>query len=109
MDNDERTKLAQWSKDARRRSHIRMLDAVRKHRDMKQRLFDTEVRMEYAAADYQRTVLAGAHLPPVLSTIRFTAHTFHSETRGLKPNQPRSGCGAETYFGNSVPPPGENH
>ena len=76
---DDRTKLAQWSKDARRRSHTRMLDAVRKHRDMKQRLFDTEVQMEHAAADYQRTVLAGAHLPPVLSTIRFTAHTIHSE------------------------------
>jgi hypothetical protein len=73
VDDDERTDPARWCEDALRRAYERTFYALRKVRRAQQRLFDTEDRMGRADDDYQRTVLAGAHLPPRLSTLRVTA------------------------------------
>ena len=91
MDDNERTNLAQSSKDARRRAVTAFLRAVCKDRAAKQRLFDTEDRMERAVEAYQRSPLAGAHLPPMLSTIRGTAHTLCSDCTPSTANQPDQG------------------
>jgi hypothetical protein len=76
------TNLAQRSKDAqrratdaRRRCLTRFVHAVRQHRRAQQRLFEIEHRMERAADAYQRTILAGAQLPPMLSNVLVTAPT----------------------------------
>jgi len=65
MDAAEDVNLAQWSKDARRRSRKLFLNAVNKAHDARNRLWDTEVRIEHAAEEYQRAILLGADLPPM--------------------------------------------
>jgi len=77
MDDEERP-LAQWSWDARRRCMKRLLHAVRKNDDARQRFCSTEDRMERTAEDYRRAVLLGAQLPP-MSTIEVTVETVRLE------------------------------
>jgi hypothetical protein len=63
--DDEDTNLGRWSKAARQRSRKAILHMVAKNRQAKQRLRDTEDRMEHAAEEYKRARLLGADLPPM--------------------------------------------
>jgi len=65
MDDHEDTKLGGWSKAARQRSRKAILHMVAKKRQAKQRLRDTEDKMEHAAEEYERARLLGADLPPI--------------------------------------------
>jgi hypothetical protein len=70
--------LAQWSNDARRRSMKLFLNAVNKTHDTRNRLWDTEVRMERTADEYHRAILLGADLPP-MPIIEVTVNALHLE------------------------------
>jgi hypothetical protein len=55
MDNDERTNLAQWAKDAQQRSRKAILYMFRGKRSTRQQSIDLEDRMNRAGEKYQRT------------------------------------------------------
>ncbi len=93
MDGEEHTHtdLAQWSKDARRRAQKAILHAVRQNRSAKQRFVDAENRIERVVEVYQATLLSGAHLPPMLSTLRITTYAVRLQRTALEPDRPDQG------------------
>jgi hypothetical protein len=53
-------------------------------------LFDAEDRMDRAAEDYQRALLAGADLPPMLSPLWVSPHPIVERT-AFEPKQADEG------------------
>ena len=79
MTDDGRAEIAQWSKDARQRSRKAMLHQCRQRSRTERRLFDVEERMERAAQEYQRALLAGSHLSPMQAELHVTAREIPLE------------------------------